>query len=52
MKRLMEETATRHVEAVHYSAAVGIRIGEKAAKPDSTPGFWPVILEILSEGRP
>ena len=34
MKRLMEETATRHVEAVHYSAAVGIRIGEKAAKPD------------------
>ena len=51
MKRLMEEAAARHVEAVHYSASAGIRVGEKATKPDSKFGFWPVILETLSEGR-
>ena len=51
MKRLMEEATTRHVEAVHYSALAGIRVGEKEVKPDSTPGFWPVILETLSGGR-
>ena len=51
MKRLMEEAAARHVEAIHYSASVGIRVGEKAAQPDSKSGFWPVILETLSGGR-
>ena len=51
MKRLMEEAAARHVEAVHYSASAGIRVGEKATEPDSKFGFWPVILETLSEGR-
>ena len=39
MKRLMEEAAARHVEAIHYSASAGIRVGEKAAKPDSKLGF-------------
>ena len=51
MKRLMEEAAARHIEAIHYSASASIRVGEKAAKPDSNPGFWPVILETLSGGR-
>ena len=51
MKRLMEEAAARHIEAIHYSASVGIRVGEKAAKPDSKSGFWPVILETISGGR-
>ena len=51
MKRLMEEVVARHVEAVHYSASAGIRVGEKATEPDSKFGFWPVILETLSEGR-
>ena len=27
MKRLMEEAAVRHVEAIHYSASDGIRVG-------------------------
>ena len=51
MKRLMEEAAARHVEAVHYSASAGIRAGEKPAKSDSKPGFWPVILDTISGGR-
>ena len=51
MKRLMEEAAARHVEAIHYSASAGIRVGEKASKSDSKSGFWPVILETLSRGR-
>ena len=39
MKRLMEEATARQVEVVHYSSSAGIRIGKKAAKPDSKPGF-------------
>ena len=48
---MMEEAAARHVEAIHYSASAGIRVGEKVTKPDSKSGFWPVILETLSGGR-
>ena len=51
MKRLMEEAAARHVEAIHYSASAGICVGEKAARTDSRSGFWPVILETISRGR-
>ena len=51
MKRLMEEAAARHVETIHYSASTGILVGEKATKPDSNSGFWPVILETLSGGK-
>ena len=51
MKRLMEEAATRHVEAIHYSTSVGIHVGEKVAKPDTKPGFWPVVLETFFGGR-
>ena len=50
MKRLMEEAAARQVKAVHYSASAGIRVGEKATKPDIKSRFWPAILETLSEG--
>ena len=50
MKRLMEEVAARHVETIHYSASTGIRVREKAVEFDSKPGFWPVILETLTEG--
>ena len=38
MKRLMEEAAARHVEAIHYSASAGIPVGGKAAKADTNPG--------------
>ena len=51
MKSLMEEAATRHIEAIHYSASVGIRVGEKVAKPNTKPEFWPVVLKTLSGGR-
>ena len=32
MKRLMEEAAARHVEAIHNSASASIRVGEKMTK--------------------
>ena len=41
---MMEEAATRHVKAIHYSASEEIRIGGKVANPDANPGFWPVVL--------
>ena len=51
MKSLMEEAATRHIEAIHYSASVGIRVGGKVAKLDTNPGFWPLVLETFFGGR-
>ena len=51
MKRLMEEAAVRHVEAIHYSASADIRVGGKVDTPDTHPGFWPVVLETFSGGR-
>ena len=51
MKRLMEEAATRHVEAIHYSALADIHVGGRVAKTDTNPGFKPVVLETFSGGR-
>ena len=38
MKRLVEEAAARHADAIHYSASVGIRVGgsegEKMKDPE------------------
>ena len=51
MTRLMEEATTRHIKAVHYSASASICIGENPTKPNSKPGFLPVILETLFGGR-
>ena len=48
---MMEEAVARHVQAIHYSASAGIRVGEKVTKPDSKSGFWPVILKTLFGGR-
>ena len=52
MKRIMEEAATRHIEAIHYSALVGIRVGkEKSSGSGNDAGFWPVILEGFSRKK-
>ena len=51
MKRLMEEAATQHIEAIHYSASVGICVGGKATNTDINPGFWLMVLETFSEKR-
>ena len=46
MKRIMEEAATRHVEAIHYSPSAGIHIGEEKGTGSGTDtGFWSVILK-------
>ena len=41
MKWLMEEAATRHDEAVHYSASVGIQVGSSGDQKPKDSGFWP-----------
>ena len=38
MKRIMEKATTQHIETIHYSTSVGIRVGGKVAKPDTNPG--------------
>ena len=49
---MMEEAATRHVKAIHYSALTAIRVGiGKATSVDTNPGFWPVVLETFSERK-
>ena len=39
MKRVMEKIEARHVEAIHYLASAGIRVGRKAANTDTNLGF-------------
>ena len=52
MKMLIKEVAARHVEAIHYLASTSIPMGVgKAISDDSNPGFWPVVLETISERK-
>ena len=51
MKRLMEEAAARHAEAANYAASAGIRVGGDKARKEKDSGFWPLVLENLSEAR-
>ena len=39
MKRLMEEAAVRHAEAVHYSALGGIRVEGDESRKAKDSGF-------------
>ena len=49
MKSIMEEAATRHIEAIHYSASAVIRVGgERGTGFGANTGFWLVILEGFS----
>ena len=51
MKRLVEEAATRHADAVHYSASAGIRVGGSEDRKMKDLEFWPSVLESLSGVR-
>ena len=52
MRRLMEEAEARHVEAVHYSASAGIRVGKEGRRQEEKEfDFWPSILGSLSKGK-
>ena len=51
MKWLMEEAATGHAEAVHYSASTGIWVGGDDSLKLKDSGFWPLVLEGLSRIR-
>ena len=49
MKRLMEEVATRHTEAIHYSTLAGIQGGsDNDNKKVKDSRFWPSVLKGLS----
>ena len=47
----MEEAATRHTEAIHYSASVGIRVGTNDGPSPKDSRFCPLVLECLSGVR-
>ena len=47
---MMGEVAARHVDAIHYSASTGIRVGVRnATTAKANPEFWPVVLETFSK---
>ena len=52
MKRLMEEVVARNTVAIHYSASIGIWVGEeKSIGSGGDIGFWPMILESFSKKK-
>ena len=48
----MEEEDARHVEAMHYAASTGIRVGRENVKTIK-PGvvFWPIVFECEKKGK-
>jgi hypothetical protein len=52
MKKIVEEEDARHVDAMHYAATVGIRVGRENLKLIETKvGFWPTVFECEKKGR-
>ena len=52
LKKIIEEEDARHVEAMHYAASAGIRVGRenlKTIKPGV--GFWPTVFECEKKGK-
>ena len=47
MKRIIEEAAAHHAEAIHYSASAGMRVGGSEDQRTKDFGFWPLVLEGL-----
>ena len=48
MKRLVEEAAARHADAIHYSASAWIRLGGSKDREAKDLEFRPSVLESLS----
>jgi hypothetical protein len=52
MKKIVEEEDARHVDAMHYAATAGIRVGRENLKPiESRAGFWPTVFECEKKGK-
>mgnify|MGYP000512341434 CR=1 FL=1 len=52
MKRIMDEAAAQHVEVIHYSWSVGIRVGgDKCVRIGNDTKFWLVVLEGFSRKK-
>ena len=52
LKKSMDEADVSHVEAIHYAASAGIRIGkEKLGMIKPGTGFWPTVLEYKNKGK-
>jgi hypothetical protein len=52
MKKIVEEEDAQHVDAMHYAATAGIRVGRENLKPiESRAGFWPTVFECEKKGK-
>ena len=52
LKRIVEEEEARHVEAMHYAASAGIRVGRENLKTTKLGvGFWPTVFECEKKGK-
>jgi hypothetical protein len=52
MKKIIEQEDTQHVDAMHYAAIAGIRVGRENLKPIETRvGFWSTVFECIKKGR-
>jgi hypothetical protein len=52
MKKIVEEEDVQHVDAMHYVATPGIRVGRENVKPIETRvGFWPTVFKCEKKGR-
>ena len=52
LKKIIEEEDARHVEAMHYAASAGIRVGREYLKTiNPGVGFWPTVFECENKGK-
>jgi hypothetical protein len=52
MKKIVEEEDAKHVEAMHYAAMAGIRVGRENMKTiKSEAGLWPTVFEYGKKGK-
>jgi hypothetical protein len=52
MKRSMEDADATHVDAMHYAASAGIRVGkDKTEAARAGAKFWTSVLEYEKKGK-
>ena len=52
MKKAMEDVDVTHVDAMHYAASAGIRVGKDKTEPVRTgTKFWSSVLEYEKKGK-
>ena len=52
MKKAMEDADTTHVDAMHYAASAGIRVGKDKNEAARTgTNFWSSVVEYEKKGK-